>query len=433
MDQPDLIFILADDLGSADLGCYGGLADTSPTLDRLAAEGLLFERGYANSAVCSPTRFALMTGRYQYRLRGAAEEPLGRASSTLGLPADHPTLASLLKAAGYDTALIGKWHLGALPTFGPLKSGYDEFFGPMSGAVDYFSYRNSGGHRDLWEGEAPSPAQGYLTDLISQRAAQVVAKARDKPYFLSVHYTAPHWPWETREDEEESRNLNGAITHLDGGSVATYLKMVQQMDEGIARIVAAIRPERRSNTFIVFTSDNGGERFSNNWPTIGGKMDLLEGGLRVPAIAWWPQRIAAGARSAALAITMDWMPTFLKAAGAQPSPSHPVDGVDLSPLWTPGSELAPLFDRQLFWRMKHRSQAALIHGAYKYLRIEGIEYLFNVVNDGRERANLAKREPGRLVAMREQWAHWEATMLAIPPEAQVHLLWNEADMPRPTH
>ena len=166
--RPNIIFIVADDLGFADLGCYGGrdaqFGGVSPVLDQLAANGLKFTNGYANSPVCSPTRFALMTARYQYRLRGAAEEPINsrsRHSTTLGLPPSHPTLPSTLKAAGYRTSLIGKWHLGYPPAFGPLRSGYDEFFGPMAGGVDYFTHCASNGAHDLWVGEEEQPQEGY--------------------------------------------------------------------------------------------------------------------------------------------------------------------------------------------------------------------------------------------------------------------------------
>ncbi|MFO1223486.1 MAG: sulfatase-like hydrolase/transferase [Burkholderiaceae bacterium] len=429
--QPNFIYIVADDLGAHDLGCNGGDADVSPQLDRLAREGLRFTRAYSNSPVCSPARFALITGRWQYRLRGAAEEPLGRRSAVLGLPPEHPTLPSLLRAAGYDTALVGKWHLGAPPNFGPLRSGYAEFFGPLGGAVDYFSHVGPGGAHDLWDGEREARQQGYLTDLITERAVEYVARDRGtRPFFMSVHYTSPHWPWETRDDAAESARIGSAIAHLDGGSVDIYRRMIQHMDEGIGRIVAALPPAQRANTMIVFLSDNGGERFSNNWPFVGGKMDLLEGGIRVPQIAWWPARIAAGGHSQWPTLTMDWMPTMLAAAGVAPDAQYPPDGVDLSPLladaaWSP--------ERTLYWRMKHRQQAACVQGPWKYLRVDGHEYLFDVVTDGRERANLARRHPERLAAMRAQWQQWEQTMPAIPPEAQVHLLWDERDMPRPTN
>lgn len=429
--RPNIIYIVADDLGSADLGCYGGGAEVSPHLDRLAREGLRFTRAYSNSPVCSPARFAMITGRWQYRLRGAAEEPLGRRSATLGLPPEHPTLPSLLRASGYDTALIGKWHLGHPPQFGPLRSGYAEFFGPLGGAVDYFSHLGPSGDHDLWEGDREVREHGYLTDLITDRAVEYVARERgDTPFFLSVHYTSPHWPWETRDDRAESARIGSDIVHLDGGSVQIYQRMIHHMDEGIGRILAALPPARRENTLIVFLSDNGGERFSNNWPFIGGKMDLLEGGIRVPQIAHWPAAIAAGGTSDWPTLTMDWVPTMLSAAGVAADPKYPLDGVDLTPLlaapsWAPA--------RRLFWRMKHRQQAACVEDRWKYLRVDGHEYLFDVVADGRERANIARHHPERLAAMRQQWNDWEATMLAIPDDAQVHLLWTEQDMPRPTH
>src|SRR6187401_1030810 len=177
--RPNFVFILADDLGYADLGCYGGRTPCSPELDRLATQGLRFTDGYSNSPVCSPTRFALMTARYQYRLRGAAEEPINsksRGSTTLGLPPEHPTLPSLLRASGYRTALIGKWHLGYPPAFSPLRSGYEEFFGPMSGGVDYFSHCDSSGRHDLWFGEEERAEEGYLTDSLSRRAVDYVER-----------------------------------------------------------------------------------------------------------------------------------------------------------------------------------------------------------------------------------------------------------------
>lgn len=427
--RPNIIFIIADDLGSADLGCYGG-ASISPVLDRLAREGLLFTRAYSNSPVCSPARFAIMTGRWQYRLAAGADEPLtGRRSAVLGLPPDHPTLPSILRAGGYDTALIGKWHLGSLPKFGPLLSGYDEFFGPMGGGVDYFSHVNPSGKRDLWEGIEESRAHGYLTDLISRRAADYVARPRQKPFFLSVHFTAPHWPWETREDETESQRIGSNITHLDGGSVATYLKMISHMDEGIGEIIAALPVAQRDNTLVVFISDNGGERFSNNWPFVGGKMDLLEGGIRIPQIAWWPGHIGAGSVSAAPTLSMDWMSTMLDVAGLPPHPDYPLDGISLRAAFS-DNQWFPR--RNLHWRMKHRQQAATVSGKWKYLRVDGHEYLFDIVADGRERANLAQRHPERLNELKECWHAWAKTMPSIPEDAVSHQPWDEKDMPRST-
>ena len=312
MNRPNIIFIVADDLGFADLGCYGGreaeFGPVSPVIDQLAANGLRLTEGYANSPVCSPTRFALMTARYQYRLRGGADEPINsksKGSTTLGLPPEHPSLPSLLKETGYHTALIGKWHLGYPPAFSPIKSGYDEFFGPMSGGVDYFTHCSNNGTHDLYFGEAEHSEEGYLTDLLSKRAVDYVhrmAKPAQEgtPFFLSLHYTAPHWPWETRDDADLADQVKDNLFHLDGGNVHTYRRMIHHMDEGIGWVVDALRETQQlENTLLVFTSDNGGERFSDNWPLVGGKMDLTEGGIRVPWIAHWPAAIPAPPASTA--------------------------------------------------------------------------------------------------------------------------------------
>jgi arylsulfatase A-like enzyme len=433
--RPNFIFVLADDLGYADLGCTGARAPVSPNLNRMAAEGLLFTHGYSNSPVCSPTRFALITGRWQYRLRGAAEEPMTgrfRGDKIVGLPPEHPTLPSLLRDAGYRTALVGKWHLGYPPHFGPLKSGYQEFFGPMSGGVDYFNYTDSIGKRDLWDGQTPAEDRGYLTDALSERAVRFIeGMPEGQPFLLSLHYTAPHWPWETREDHAESQRIGGRINHVDGGSLATYRRMIHHMDEGIGRVLAALQAKGvAEDTLVVFTSDNGGERFSDNWPFVGQKMDLLEGGIRVPLIARWPARIAPGSTSATPAMTMDWCATMLEAAGVAPHPEYPLDGLSLLPLFAD-----PAWDprRRLFWRMLHRQQAALRDGDWKYLAMDGHEYLFDLSRDERERANQAKREPERLAAMRQVWQDWAAQLPPIPAEARATLVFGDADIPRASH
>ena len=435
--RPNIIFIVADDLGYADLGCYGGrdasFGPVSPVLDGLAAGGLKFTQGYANSPVCSPTRFALMTARYQYRLRGAAEEPINsrsKGSKTLGLPPEHPTLPSLLKEAGYRTALIGKWHLGYPPVFGPLKSGYEEFFGPMSGGVDYFSHASNNGTHDLYLGEEEKQEEGYLTDLISRRAVDYIDRmaAGDAPFFLSLHYTAPHWPWETRDDAHLAGEVKDNLFHLHGGNVETYRRMIHHMDEGIGWVMQALqRRGLADDTLLVFTSDNGGERFSDNWPLVGGKMDLTEGGIRVPWIAHWPAAIAPGGVSTQHCMTMDWSATFLDAAGVNAHPDYPLDGVSLLPVLR---DTRAAFPRPLHWRMNHRGQRALREGRWKYLRVDGHDYLFDVEADERERANLGGREPQRLEKMRAAWEAWNASMPAIPEDATVSLGYGAKDMPQ---
>ncbi len=438
--RPNIIYIVCDDLGYADLGCYGGrsadFGAVSPNIDRLAAGGMKFTQGYANSPVCSPTRFALITMRYQYRLRGAMEEPINsrsKGSATLGLPPEVPTLPSLLKKAGYHTALIGKWHLGYPPSFGPLRSGYDTFFGIMAGGVDYFTHCSSSGEHDLYIDEDEHHEVGYLTDVLSQRAVDHVhqhaadAKA-GKPFLLSLHYTAPHWPWDTRDDAHVASDVAKNLFHLHGGDVHTYRRMIHHMDEGIGKLMAALREEGlEDNTLIVFTSDNGGERFSDNWPLVGGKMDLTEGGIRVPWIAHWPAAIPAGTVSTQHCMTMDWSATLLDAGGGQPDPAWPIDGLSLLPVLR---DPAQRFDRPLYWRMNHRGQRALREGDWKYLQVDGHEYLFNISKDERERANLATREPDRLERLRAQWLAWNESVPPIPADASVSLGFSVKDMPQ---
>lgn len=437
MQKPNIIFIVADDLGYSDLGCYGGrdadFGPVSPVLDRLAAKGIKFTQGYANSPVCSPTRFAMITARYQYRLRGAAEEPINsksRGSTSLGLPPEHPTLPSLLRGAGYRTALVGKWHLGYPPAFGPLRSGYEEFFGPMSGGVDYFTHCDSSGRHDLWFGEEDCQQEGYLTDLLSRRAVDYVERMalQEAPFFLSLHYTAPHWPWETREDEAKAPAVKNNLFDLAGGNIHTYRRMIHHMDEGIGWIMAALEKHGMAdNTLVVFTSDNGGERFSDNWPLVGGKMDLTEGGIRVPWIAHWPKVIGAGGESRQHCMTMDWSATMLDAAGVAANPQYPFDGVSLLPVLHDATQT---FARPLHWRMNHRGQLAMRDGDWKYLQVDGNEYLFNIPADERERANQAHKQPERLAAMRDAWLAWNATMPPIPEDATVSLGYSVKDMPQ---
>ena len=419
--RPNFIFILADDLGYADLGCYGGRSDCSPNLDKMAEEGMIFSRGYANSSVCSPSRFAIITGRYQHRLRGGFDEPIAAAREELGLPPDHPTMPSLLRDAGYATALVGKWHMGFLPWFGPLKSGYEEFFGHRSGAVDFFSHKTFGGH-DFWDGEEEVYLEGYATDLFADRAADFIRRnSGEKPFLLSLHFNAPHWPWETRDDKAESERIGNDIAHLDGGSVPIYQEMIRLMDEGIGKVLAALEETgARENTLIVFTSDNGGERFSDMWPLVGKKMDLLEGGIRVPYVVRWPARVEAGTTSDRLTMGMDWMPTFLAAAGVDPHPDYPLDGVDI---FGPEDK-----DRMLFWRMLYRNQKAIRKGDWKWLSIDGNEFLYDISFDERERANLKFRYPEKFVELRDAYYEWDRSMPIFPESASVTLEYDEHTM-----
>ncbi len=408
VQRPNIILILADDLGYADLSCYGRRDYETPNLDRLAEGGVRFLQSYANSPVCSATRTALITGRYQYRLTVGLEEPINPTTpGNVGIPPEQPTLPSILRDGGYATGLIGKWHLGRPPEFGPRKSGYEYFYGMLHGSADYFRHA---GPSAIFENEMQIEAHGYKTNLFGDRAVEFIERSKDdgKPFFLSLHFNAPHWPWEGPGDEAESKRIK-TLRHHDGGSLKVYANMVQALDENVGRVMQTLDAHGLSdNTIVVFTSDNGGERFSDMWPFAGEKGELLEGGLRIPTIVRWPARLPAGRDYAHPGMSMDWMPTLLAAAGLKPHPDYPLDGVDLLPSL---AGEAATSERTLFWRYKAGSQAAVLRGNWKYLSIGGNEFLFDVAIDQRERANLKERYPDKFAQLKGLHAEWNATML----------------------
>jgi arylsulfatase A-like enzyme len=432
---PNIVFVLADDLGWADLSSYGRKDYQTPVLDELAAHGVRLTHAYSNSSICTPTRVAFFTGRYQQRLEVGLHEPLGWARGAPpgglpGIPPQHPTIASLLRSRGYHTALVGKWHAGYLPKYGPLRSGFEEFFGIYSGGVDYFTHRDGAGDPDLWDGETPIEKLGYITDLITDRAVDFVKRsaARHEPFYLSAHYTAPHWPWEGPGDEAVSRKLKD-LFHLDGGSARVYGQMVERLDAGVGRILAALDDSGvAGETIVVFTSDNGGERFSNMWPFTGSKGGVYEGSNRVPAIIRHPGALPEGKVSEQVAATFDWTATFLAAGGAHADAAYPLDGIDLMPLLAKGGAPRP---RQLFWRI--RGQRAVRDGNLKYIRLAdpsqavvqgglpapllGTEFLFDLAQDASERANLLEARPKDAARLNAAWEAWNRTIL---PELGPH-------------
>jgi arylsulfatase A-like enzyme len=420
--KPNILFIMADDFGYADLSCYGRPDYKTPNIDRLATEGIKFTQAYANSAVCTASRVALITGRYQYRLQVGLQEPLSGQGDRIGLPPEHPTLPSLLKKAGYGTTLIGKWHMGNLPSFSPLKSGYDHFWGFRSGGVDYFTHK-SGGYatdtEDLWDGDAKIHQTGYLTTLLGDQAVKSIegyAKEK-KPFFISLHFNAPHWPWEGPDDEAASQKLT-ALGSFDQGTIKTYAKMVLAMDQQVGRILKALDTAGVArNTIVVFTSDNGGERFSDTWPFSGKKTELLEGGLRIPALVRWPGHIKPKTTTDQVAMNMDWLPTFLAAAGAQADPAYPPDGISLLPYLTQGA--APT-SRRVYWRYRANAQQAVRDGDMKYLKINDQTFLFNVAEDPLERANLKEKQPDVFKKLVSDYQEWEKIMLPLDPAAATY-------------
>ena len=419
-ERPNVLYVMADDMGWGDLSCYGRPDYKTPNLDRLASEGVRFTQAYSAAPVCTPTRCAFVTGRYPARTAVGLEEPLAWRRQLVeqkrdpGLPPEHPTVASLLKATGYRTALVGKWHLGYLPKYSPVKSGFEEFFGIMSGAADFFTHKDANGEGDLFEAEVPVERVGYMTDLITERAVEYLRRQRrNAPFFLSLNYTAPHWPWEGPQDESVSRSLAGGYAGFtSGGSLKTYAAMMKNLDEGVGRVLRALEEAGHArSTLVIFTSDNGGERFSYNWPFTGQKFDLHEGGIRVPALVRWPGVLPAGRTTEQVAVTMDWTATILAVAGAKAHPDYPLDGVDLLPVLR-GRRAA--FERTLFWR--NDVQGATRAGRWKYLKDgEQGERLFDLQTDEHEQADSRSSHGEIFERLKAEYQQWESQMLKQRP------------------
>ncbi|WP_328299604.1 sulfatase-like hydrolase/transferase [Streptomyces sp. NBC_00435] len=416
--RPNILFILGDDLGWADLSSYGSPNIKTPNLDRLARQGVRFTDAYSGSATCSPTRFSLYTGRYPGRTKGGLAEPI--ADKSAGLEPTHPTLASLLRGSGYATALIGKWHCGYLPDYSPTKSGWDEFFGNFGGALEYYSKLGLGGEYDLYEGDAEYKDLRYYTRILTERASEYVSRDHgDKPWLLNLNFTTPHWPWiadgDTKESAEVERRIRAgdgrALWHQDGGSIEKYKQMVEDLDRSVGEVLKALkRSGQEEDTLVFFSSDNGGERFSHNWPLSGNKASLQEGGIRVPNIVRWPARLDGGQVSHVPVFTPDWTATLLELAGTRANPAYPLDGVSLAGYLLRGEKVA---ERGLFWRV--RGERALRRGDWKYYRGKaGADQLFNLAGDIREQADKAALEPARLAELRAAWERTNAGLLPYP-------------------
>ena len=404
-DRPNVVFILADDLGYGDLGCYGAPDIRTPNLDRLAKSGVRMTDFHSNGPVCTPTRCALMTGRYQQRV-GGLEWAIHPGVKRLGLPGGEPTIADRLKAAGYATAMSGKWHLGYTPDRAPNAHGFDRFFGLLSGNHDYVSHREVNGEPDLYLNEHVVTMPGYSTDLITRHALRWLDEIKGGPFFLYVAYNAPHFPF-------QGPDATGPVAPKDfnAGDRATYVKMVEAMDAGVGTILDRLDALGLSkDTLVVFTSDNGGAQLSRNLPATRMKGTLWEGGIRVPCIARWPGVIPAGRESSQVGITMDWSATILKLAGATPAPHRPLDGIDLLPILKGDRGDEP---RLLFWRRVDprgiKTHRAVRDGDWKYIEeTDGKRFLYDLPADLAEARNLAQSKPELVASMRRKMDRWEA-------------------------
>ncbi len=417
--RPNIVLIMADDLGYGDLGCYGCEDIRTPNLDGLAAEGVRFTTFYSNGPECSPTRTALLTGRYQHRV-GGLECAIGtgnvgryddairlRESRDLGLPASETSIARTLKAAGYTTGVCGKWHLGYEPTFFPANHGFDYWFGSVGGAVDYFHHCESTGQPALYRNGRPIEREGYLTDLITEEAVDFVRRNRRRPFFLYVAYTAPHTPYQGPGDRQAEYVRE---EDYNKGSRGTYVQMVERMDEGVGAILRALDDSGAArDTLVVFMSDNGATRVGRNEPFSGNKGNLFEGGIRVPCMARWPGVLAPGAVSHEACMTMDFSASLVRAAGAQPP--RPFDGIDILGLVQAGRPAQP---RTLFWRARRGewTRKAVRDGDLKYIALDKggavQEYLFDLAVDPQENDNLLATRPETVLRLKELLREWES-------------------------
>lgn len=410
--SPNIVLILSDDLGYHDLSCYGSKEVRTPYIDSLARDGIRLTQAYANASVCTPTRVALMTGRYQQR--SGFEWVIDYSERDRGLRADSQGLVRLLKQQGYATGAFGKWHLGYKPEYGPNSHGFDEFFGFLAPDLDYYAHTEAEGGPGLYENTQLVERSGYLTDLITERALAFIEKhafgPKAAPFFLYVPYNAPHWPFQAPNRPDDVRNSETYGPR--NGNRADYVRMVERMDLGVGKILKTLaRAGVARNTLVIFTNDNGGERFSDNRPLFNGKYTLWEGGIRVPCVMRWPGNIPKGTVSNQQLITFDITATILAVAGVSPSAYPKLDGRNLMPVLT-GKQRQQ--ERIFFWRMApdQGGQKAARKGKWKYVREVRLELLYDLATDPSERVNLSYRYPKILSELRKAVDDWETEIKA---------------------
>ena len=414
-EKPNAIFILVDDMGYGDIGPYGVTDVRTPHLDRMAREGVKLTDTYAAAPVCTPTRIAFLTGRYQQR---TGIEWAIHGIGTPGLPASETSVASMVKKNGYVTGLMGKWHMGGTPETGPNAHGFDEFFGHLGANIDFFTHREVVPHccrPDLFENGEPVKEEGYMTDLITERSVDFIERHAGKPFFLFVSYNAPHWPFQP----PDRRWVATPENRLEG-TREDYNGMVKRIDDGVGQILDVLEKRGLSeNTLVIFTSDNGGERLSRTAPFFNHKATLWEGGIRVPGLVRWPKHLPSGKTSGQAVITMDFSATILAATGSTPPEGRTLDGINIVPILS-GKE--PPQERIFYWRVPFLGeckpqlpywqcsiQKAVRKGDWKYVRdgVEQVDMLFDLRTDPSERKTLTYEKPELVEEMKRLVASWE--------------------------
>jgi arylsulfatase A-like enzyme len=424
-NRPNIVFILADDLGYGDLACYGRKDIKTPNIDRLASQGVRFTNHYANGPECTPTRTAFLTGRYQQRV-GGLECAIGtgnigryddavrlRETNDLGLPVEEQTIVRMLRDAGYATAITGKWHLGYEPKFAPHRHGFDHTFYCVGGGMDYFHYLDTVAGYNLFQNGDPIRREGYFTDLLTEEAITFVKRQRkDQPFFLYVPYTCPHSPFQGPDDRRaDPLPLDSPLWNQGRAPPAVYIAMIEQMDRRIGDLLKALDEGKLShNTVVIFASDNGGTRSARNAPFSGIKGSTYEGGIRVPAIIRWPGVVPAGIESHQACITFDLTASIARISGVKPAAEKPFDGIDVIRHVADGRRDV---DRNLYWR-KPRGQTVwqgMRQGTLKYVAQRRgdteTEFLFDLATDKAEKNDLKSQRSEDFRRLKTLYLAWE--------------------------
>jgi arylsulfatase A-like enzyme len=405
--KPNVLLIVADDLGFADVGFHGCKDIPTPHLDRLAAASVRFTNGYVTHPFCSPTRAGLLTGRYQQRF-GHENNPAWKPeSAVLGLPLSQTTLPQALKTAGYSTGAVGKWHLGAHPQFHPNRRGFDEYFGMLGGGHVYLGGTKGGVEYSIPmdRNGQPEPLDGHLTEVLGREAAAFVTrhKAESTPWFLYLAFNAPHTPLQVTDKQLER------VQHIADETRRKYAGLVIGLDDAVGQVLATLKSSGQSeHTLVWFLSDNGGPvgvTHSDNSPLRGAKGQVFEGGVRVPFLISWPKRLSAGKTFDAPVHSLDVFATVAALADAKVPESHAVEGVDLLPYLTGAKSAAP--HKHLFWRTGGGAKFAVREGDWKLVADDPSKpQLFNLATDIGELKDLSTGHPEVFARLRQAYDEW---------------------------
>ena len=411
--RPNVVLIMSDDMGYGDLSSFGATDIRTPNIDSIGRDGIRLTDFYATGVLCSPTRAALISGRYPHRY--AIENALG-AEGTFGLKVTGASMPQILKNNGYATALVGKWHLGGTvsgeaPVGGPRAHGFEYFFGLMGSHIDYYHHNRGPMQPDLWENETKINLDGsYMTDLITDRSLKFIEQsaAAGRPFFVDLAYNAPHWPYQPpgRPSPPPGTGAQQLPQQENTATRADYVAMLEEVDQGVGKILATLdRLGLTNNTIVIFTNDNGGEWLSDNGPLFSRKWTVWEGGIRVPALVRWPGRIPAGRVSDQVGGTFDWSASIVAATGGTVPANY--EGIDVFPIL---EGRAPEVERTLFWRTvpnTNRTQRAVRSGDWKLVVDANHVMVFNLRQDVGERNDLTSQRQDIARRLRPLLAQWE--------------------------